>query len=160
MGVILVDVCLMFRDATIKRYPVRVFLIWVIFADAVLCTKSSLRVLIHIILFFHRDGHQRRTRYGFLISLHLLFTSNFQLVSRMPSIFLCLTLSFTRQCSRLPRSKALGGSITLCYGVTKNEVYAHAQAFVCNIGFSLFLLWFIVNCFCIAYYFQWYHLLW
>ncbi len=27
MGVIIVDVCLMFRDATIKRPPVRVFLI-------------------------------------------------------------------------------------------------------------------------------------
>lgn len=27
MGVILVDVCLMFRDATIKRSPVRIFLI-------------------------------------------------------------------------------------------------------------------------------------
>lgn len=30
MGVILVNVCLMFRDATIKKGPVRVFLIWVI----------------------------------------------------------------------------------------------------------------------------------
>lgn len=30
MGVILVDVCLMFRDATIKKGPVRVFLIWIL----------------------------------------------------------------------------------------------------------------------------------
>lgn len=37
MGVILVDVCLMFRDATIKRGPVRVFVIWEIFIDIILC---------------------------------------------------------------------------------------------------------------------------
>lgn len=31
MGVILVDVCLMFRDATIKRSPVSVFMTWKVF---------------------------------------------------------------------------------------------------------------------------------
>lgn len=35
------------------------------------------------------------------------------------------------------------------------------QAFVCNLGFSIahFFCGFIVNLFCNAYYFQWYHLL-
>lgn len=62
---------------------------------------------------------------------------------------------FQQGCSQLPRCKALGGSITLCYSVTKSEL--NAQAFVCITGFSLFLLWFIVNCFCVACNFRWYH---
>lgn len=45
MGVIIVDVCLMFRDATIKRSPVRVFLITSIFFDTfllrIVCTDYS-----------------------------------------------------------------------------------------------------------------------
>lgn len=62
---------------------------------------------------------------------------------------------FQQGCSQLPGCKALGGSRTLCYSVTKSEL--NAQAFVCITGFSLFLLWFIVNCFCVACNFQWYH---
>uniref|UniRef100_A0A3Q3W307 C2 domain-containing protein n=1 Tax=Mola mola TaxID=94237 RepID=A0A3Q3W307_MOLML len=42
MGVILVDVCLMFRDATVKRGPVRSFPIHEIFANSIPCSKCSL----------------------------------------------------------------------------------------------------------------------
>lgn len=67
MGVILVDVCLMFRDATIKRGPVRSFPIPEILVNSLPCTKCSLFVLIHFFhfLFLNRNGDKRKTRYGF-----------------------------------------------------------------------------------------------
>lgn len=49
MGVVLVDVCLMFRDATIKKSPVWEVVIWDMFAD--LCAVPVLFVLIDTVLF-------------------------------------------------------------------------------------------------------------
>lgn len=93
MGVILVDVCLMFRDATIKRGPVRVFVIWEIFTDTILCAESFLFILIHIFLFFFsKKWAQRKNKVWILLSLHTVFTSKFQLLFRMPGILSHLTL--------------------------------------------------------------------
>lgn len=68
MGVILVDVCLMFRDATIKKGLVRQFLIQVLYADANFCfccfTYSYNS-------FLHRNGCKGKIRYELLKLLHL-----------------------------------------------------------------------------------------
>lgn len=76
MGVVMVDVCLMFRDATIKRSPVRVFLIWEAFVDAVLCPYSSLFVLIHVNFLFSKRWPQRKNKVWIFISLYLLLNVN------------------------------------------------------------------------------------
>lgn len=46
MGFILVDVCLMFRDATIKKGLVREFLLWLLIAAATLSPASFILIML------------------------------------------------------------------------------------------------------------------
>lgn len=75
MGFIQVDVCLMFRDATIKKGLVRKFLLWRLFAAATFSPAS----FILIMLSFTEMGTEEKQGMEFIFSQHTsLFSSSNQ----------------------------------------------------------------------------------
>lgn len=131
MGVIVVDICLMYRDATIKRSPVRP--VPICLCSSVTPVLPELFVLIFCILSPHRDGHQRRTRYGFVYHFFFFSSKTTFIFSKMWTERLCY-----------PDLKHQGAVAHCTMVQQRTRRTLRTRAFVCNLGFtqSLFLLWF------------------